>query len=345
MQRAREFRAETEACALRAAADDAELAAIPAKMRPDSHCATLVAVRRRKVVGALQVTQLWGAASVQFWVHPQSRGSRLAASMVQTLASALFAFGVHRLETRVPVAQVDAIRAAMRAGLRPENLARGAFGGEDGLTLALTRGDRVGPAPRILPDLPGGVLSDGAVSLRALDNSVTDASYANRCLPEFVEQAMPQVAPTYESIRRLCDFGSDVDWLRGIAARLVISSDKGGFRSDYCGSVNVYNVSARIGEAMIGYELSPEARGKGLATRAVRLLCDWMFDDVGFARLSAGTDVHNIVSQSVLRRSGFRLEGTLRGELPGPGLTRRDILRWAKLNPKVETKATALGMG
>jgi RimJ/RimL family protein N-acetyltransferase len=56
----------------------------------------------------------------------------------------------------------------------------------------------------------------------------------------------------------------------------------------------------------IGYFLLPEARGRGLATRAVRLISRWAIDDLGFVRLRRLTEPANERSQRVALRAGFR---------------------------------------
>lgn len=62
----------------------------------------------------------------------------------------------------------------------------------------------------------------------------------------------------------------------------------------------------------IGYWLLPEARGKGLATRAVRLVSRWALLELGLARLALLTEPANVRSRRVAERCGFRLEGVLR---------------------------------
>jgi RimJ/RimL family protein N-acetyltransferase len=53
----------------------------------------------------------------------------------------------------------------------------------------------------------------------------------------------------------------------------------------------------------------PEARGRGFATRAVRLICDWGFRDIGLRELRLLTEPENLASQRVAERAGFRLQG------------------------------------
>lgn len=64
--------------------------------------------------------------------------------------------------------------------------------------------------------------------------------------------------------------------------------------------------------ATVGYWLLPEARGKGLATRAVRLVSRWALRDLGLARLGLLTEPSNVDSQRLAERAGFQREGVLR---------------------------------
>ena len=66
------------------------------------------------------------------------------------------------------------------------------------------------------------------------------------------------------------------------------------------------------GRVEVGYWLLPEGRGKGRATRAVRLLSRWALAQPGVSRLELATSPENNASQQVAERSGFRREGTLR---------------------------------
>jgi RimJ/RimL family protein N-acetyltransferase len=66
------------------------------------------------------------------------------------------------------------------------------------------------------------------------------------------------------------------------------------------------------GRAELGYWLLPEGRGRGRATRALRLVSRWALNQPGVARLELATSPDNVPSQRVAERSGFRREGILR---------------------------------
>ncbi|HEU5127064.1 MAG TPA: GNAT family N-acetyltransferase [Glycomyces sp.] len=279
----------------------------------------------------------WGAigwdeadrvVSVRYWVAPERRGRKLAAAMLRAVAGPMFDSGAGRLEARPPVRDLAAIRSAMRAGFRPDGVLRaGAADGTDALSLGRLPDDGHGPAPRALPDLPGGELGDGTVSLRPLGPGDAEAHLRHRSSPDVYKGAALQLPPSLGEVADMCEWRAAVDWLRGRAALMVID-DGGGYR----GTIGLYEVARIVGTAMIGYDLSADARGRGYATRAVALVCRWAFEEVGVDRVWAGTDVHNAASQAVLRRAGFKLEGVERGGLPAVDGTRRDTLLWSKLS-------------
>lgn len=62
----------------------------------------------------------------------------------------------------------------------------------------------------------------------------------------------------------------------------------------------------------VGYLLSERARGRGVATRAMGLLIDWSFRELGMERVQALVHPDNPPSAAVLDRLGFKREGLLR---------------------------------
>ncbi|MEU6916476.1 GNAT family N-acetyltransferase [Streptomyces olindensis] len=66
------------------------------------------------------------------------------------------------------------------------------------------------------------------------------------------------------------------------------------------------------GTAEVAYWTVPEARGRGVATRATTALTRWALDEVGFHRLELLHAVRNEASCRVAVGTGFALEGTKR---------------------------------
>lgn len=79
------------------------------------------------------------------------------------------------------------------------------------------------------------------------------------------------------------------------------------------GSIGAFrgvNIHSRTAE--LGYYLAAEARGKGLMTCAVRLLCGYVFAHSDILRIYAEPFARNLASCRVLEKAGFTFEGTLR---------------------------------
>jgi RimJ/RimL family protein N-acetyltransferase len=92
------------------------------------------------------------------------------------------------------------------------------------------------------------------------------------------------------------------------------------------GAISLYEVRLDQGCAAVGYWLAPEARGRGLATHAVRLLARWAFAELGLARLELTCSPDNEASQHVAKRCGFSREGLLRSHVPFKGARRDSVI-------------------
>ena len=76
--------------------------------------------------------------------------------------------------------------------------------------------------------------------------------------------------------------------------------------------------------AELGYMLRTDFEGKGLMTEAAQGLLAHAFGAGGLHRIAAYADVENVASQNVLKRVGFRHEGTMRHLLRLPERGWRD---------------------
>jgi RimJ/RimL family protein N-acetyltransferase len=95
------------------------------------------------------------------------------------------------------------------------------------------------------------------------------------------------------------------------------------------GGVNLRFGDYRIAE--VSYFVRASARGRGLATRAVRLVARWAFDDLEIERLELRVHPNNRASRRVAERAGFRYEGVERSSRPWPDGTRFDSLLFSRL--------------
>jgi RimJ/RimL family protein N-acetyltransferase len=92
----------------------------------------------------------------------------------------------------------------------------------------------------------------------------------------------------------------------------------------------------------IGYVMTPEERGKGYCSEAVKIMVDYLFLSKEMERIQAATDVGNVASQKVLEKVGFKKEGTIRKSAFFRGKWRDwflySILREEWKEPKILTR-------
>lgn len=91
------------------------------------------------------------------------------------------------------------------------------------------------------------------------------------------------------------------------------------------GGASLNHVDLEMGRAAVGFWLVPEARGRGVATRAVRLVAGWAFAELDLERLELTCGPDNDAAQRVAERCGFTREGVLRSHIPFRG-GRRDTV-------------------
>jgi ribosomal-protein-serine acetyltransferase len=97
---------------------------------------------------------------------------------------------------------------------------------------------------------------------------------------------------------------------------------------------------AAAGNCEIGCWLEPAATGRGLVTKAARVLIDWAFGTRGMHRVEWHCRPDNTASSNVARRLGMTLDGTLRASYPWHGV-RHDSEIWAILAPDYRPAAPA----
>ena len=156
-------------------------------------------------------------------------------------------------------------------------------------------------------------LADGVDAVPALTDGVV------RLRSWRVEDA-PALAGAWsdDEVRRFtrvpdpADEATAARWIAGVARRwadrealdLVVSSVED---DTVLGEVGLGPFDAGRNAAALGYWVAVDARGRGVATAAARLLAGWALDPegLGLAALVATTDPANPASAAVLRGSGF----------------------------------------
>jgi RimJ/RimL family protein N-acetyltransferase len=89
-------------------------------------------------------------------------------------------------------------------------------------------------------------------------------------------------------------------------------------------------IDTEAATAELGYGVASWARGRGVATAALRELTTWSFTELGMVRLELLIDVDNPGSKRVAENCGYTFEGTLRSVYVKPG-RRTDTEIWSRL--------------
>jgi len=163
------------------------------------------------------------------------------------------------------------------------------------------------------PDPP---LTDGTVVLRLPRDADAPAIAAACCDPEIARWIPVPTPYRLEDARTFVAFAAEA-WSTGREPTFVIADSAS---RTLVGTIAIHRRSDEPGKAAVGYWLAPEARGRGAATRAVRLVVRWAFTvEPNLIRMELLTLVGNEASGRVALRAGFAREGVLRRYLPFRG--------------------------
>jgi len=117
-------------------------------------------------------------------------------------------------------------------------------------------------------------------------------------------------------VRRLDTSEEAVEWTAQWqprwAAEEAVSWAVVGADDEALGQVGLRCISLANGSAGVSYWVTPAARGKNLAARAVEAMQTWAFDEIGFNRLDIQHSTGNEASCKVAGKTGFAFEGTMR---------------------------------
>nr|WP_042180695.1 GNAT family N-acetyltransferase [Kibdelosporangium sp. MJ126-NF4]CEL14520.1 putative acetyltransferase [Kibdelosporangium sp. MJ126-NF4]CTQ88885.1 putative acetyltransferase [Kibdelosporangium sp. MJ126-NF4] len=173
-----------------------------------------------------------------------------------------------------------------------------------------------------MPDLFQALLSAGAVSARtqpvlAINDRFTLRPWQERDV--LVVRAAFDVPDIQRWHPRRMDSDEEAlawitrwrrEWQQEKAANWAIADN-----DRAVGQVGLRGVDLVQAVAELSYWVLPEARGAGLAARAVRPMTRWCFDTVGFHRLFLKHSTQNMASCRVAHTAGYVSEGTLRSSM------------------------------
>jgi RimJ/RimL family protein N-acetyltransferase len=268
---------------------------------------------------------------IGYLVGREWRGRGVAAACVAALTDWGFDdLGLGRIEIRADVRNVASRRTAIAAGYRYEGVLRGAMTVQDervdDALYALLPGD---PRPWRDEEVAGNGpattclgwprLTDGRLLLRPFEPDDAPAVQAACDDPDVAHwiYGLPEPYTLADAEWFIADARDRL--LRSERARLAVTDAASG---ELLGSVSL-DLFADREAAEIGYWVKREARRRGVALGAARLIVDWAFGEVGVERLELLTYPGNSVSQALAARLGFSRECLLRGFLEvEPGKTR-----------------------
>lgn len=104
-------------------------------------------------------------------------------------------------------------------------------------------------------------------------------------------------------------------------------------RGTLVGGVMFVRFEIDAGTAEIGVWSEPAGSGRGLITRAVRVLVDYALGTRGLHRIEWHNSPTNLASRAVAQRLGMTLDGVLRAAYPYAGV-RHDQEIWSLLAPE-----------
>lgn len=147
-------------------------------------------------------------------------------------------------------------------------------------------------------------LEDGVIALRPPETGDIDAITA-ACqdpeIPRWTRVPTPytraHAVDFVERSLRMWDQGTDAPFV-------IVDADTGAL----LGAIGVHRLGDEDDGPEVGYWLERNARGRGVATRALRLVSDWACRDLG-VRLLLQADVRNAASRRVAEKGQFRYVG------------------------------------
>jgi RimJ/RimL family protein N-acetyltransferase len=173
-------------------------------------------------------------------------------------------------------------------------------------------------------ELPSVPLADDVVLIRpwrAADIPKKLMVFADPVVQRF---AWSRTAPYAEADARDYFIEQEEARLRGDALAVALAAPDDD--AVVLGGASLYDVDRSQGRAGIGYWVAAEARGRGVATHAVRLLAGWGFSALGLARIELTCGPDNLASQRVAERCGFVREGVLRSHQVFKGARRDSVI-------------------
>jgi RimJ/RimL family protein N-acetyltransferase len=288
-----------------------------------------------------------GTGEVGYWTAPWARGRGTAVGALRAVATFAFeALPVRRILWHAAVGNHASRLVAQRAGVRVTGRIRlaGPTPGEtvDAWTGSLLPGEvAMDTPPRYAPGSPAarraavfgapqptlsGRYPLGGLGPMRDDEDELDAVVTACQDPESARWTTVPVPYTRADAEFFVRRNAPLVWAAGEGAVFRIADGQG----RYAGTVDLRLDTDDDQVAEVGFLVTPEARGRGLGTAALRTVCDWGFDALGLSRIVWRAHVGNEASRRAARRAGFVDEGIQRAGCAQRG-ERRDAWVAARL--------------
>ena len=152
-------------------------------------------------------------------------------------------------------------------------------------------------------------LGDGRVALRpAAERDIPDVLVAHDQDPRLYSDRGLKRPPTGAELGREIEAAPELRAAGTFETLTILEGD-----SDECrGQIYVYDIDWDHARAAVGVWLAPGARGRGLASGALRLAARWLFDEWQLERIELTTLPGNEAMIRAARACGFTEEGVLR---------------------------------
>jgi [ribosomal protein S5]-alanine N-acetyltransferase len=146
------------------------------------------------------------------------------------------------------------------------------------------------------------VLKAAGAHLRPLDVADAAALFAAHGDPETHKYWS---SPAHGSVDETARYIEDTLAMKGASVWAI--TENGG---EALGRIALFALREGVGE--IGIVMRRDATGRGLASKALQLVGEYAFGELGMHRLMADIDPDNSASISLFLRAGFQREGLLR---------------------------------
>ena len=144
-------------------------------------------------------------------------------------------------------------------------------------------------------------IKKGRIELRALGpedagslSELVQSSRVYRYLPTFLFERQ------YEDVRYVISHLYDICMKESII--LGIFAD-----GEFCGLAEMYGYRDPIHKISVGYRLLERCWGKGIATEALGIMVDYLYEQTDIEIITASTMIENLASANVLTKNGFSL--------------------------------------